>query len=105
MEPEFTQQHLDKVALSTEELDHYSKPDEIKRLLLERNFYKLAFEKQIEKINKASKHLILFLDSPISITNKTYIELFGFQKTRLAKQRTRDYIYEYRLQQLANQLV
>jgi len=82
MEPGFTQEELDKIILSAEELEHYSKPNELKRLLLERNFYKKVMEKQIERINTASAHLNSILNNTSNfdydyckgvLTNKIYI--------------------------------
>ena len=73
MERGFTQEELDKITLSAEQLEHYSKPDELKRLLLERDFYKKVMEKQIENINKASTHLNSILDTPINITHRNSI--------------------------------
>ena len=55
MEPSFTKDHLDRMKLKPEDHAYYSQPDEIKLLLLERNYYKSALEKQTEKIKNASK--------------------------------------------------
>ena len=55
MEPNFTKDHLDRMKLKPEDHAYYSQPDEIKRLLLERNYYKLALEKQTEKVKNVSK--------------------------------------------------
>ena len=83
MEPGFTQEELNKITLSAEQLEHYSKPDELKRLLLERNFYKKVMENQIENINKASTHLNSILDASIFITKRNYIEPFGFKQQQI----------------------
>jgi hypothetical protein len=104
MEPGFTQEELDKITLSAEQLEHYSKPDELKRLLLERNFYKKVMEKQIESINTASSHLNSILDTPIYCTSKTYSNPFGFKKTRFIAKSARDLAYDYQLNNLANKL-
>lgn len=104
MEPGFTQEDLDKVKLSVEDLEYYSKPDEIKRILLERNFYKLSMEKQIEKNNNASAILNSILDSPISITKKVYTGQYGNKKTLLISKSARDLVYEYRLNKITTQL-
>ena len=50
MEPSFTKEELNKLTITPEDLAHYSQPDELKRLLLERNYYKLVLEKQNENI-------------------------------------------------------
>jgi len=91
MEPGFTQEELDKITLSAEQLEHYSKPDELKRLLLERNFYKKVMEKQIESINAASAHLNFILDAPIS-SNKLIIK------------NTSNFDYDYRICELTNKI-
>jgi len=104
MEPNFTQEHLDKVSLSHEELEYYSKPDEIKRLLLERSYYQLATQKLVEKINTASNHLNSILDTPISITKRTYTNSLGFKQTQLITKTARDFVYEYRIKELANKI-
>lgn len=81
MEPGFTQKELDSVKLSPEDIAHYSQPDEIKRLLLERNYYKLVLQKQDENITNTSKKISEILDTPVFITSRTYSDIFGFKKT------------------------
>ena len=99
MEPNFTQEHLDKVSLSPEELEYYSKPDEIKRLLLERSYYQLTTQKLVEKINTAANHLNSILDKPITIINNS----LGF-KHKLITKTAREFVYEYRIKELANKI-
>ena len=81
MEPGFTQEELNKITLSAEQLEHYSKPDELKRLLLERDFYKKVMETQIQNIKKASTHLNSSLD--VFNTKRNYIEPFGFKQQQI----------------------
>ena len=92
MEPGFTKEELDKITLSNKEIDHYSKPDELKRLLLERNFYKKVMEQQIEKN--------FILDTAISITLRNYIDIYSFKRTQFVIKSSRDLTYEYRIEQL-----
>lgn len=78
MDPGFTQEELNKISMSAEQLEHYSKPDELKRLILERDFFKKITEKQLEAINTASTRLNSVLYAPLSIT---YNDLFCRNKT------------------------
>jgi hypothetical protein len=72
MEPNFTKDHLDRMELKPEDHAYYSQPDEIKLLLLERNYYKSALEKQTEKINNFSK----CVDSILNKSNiPTYLRI------------------------------
>jgi len=97
MEPSFTKEELNKLTITPEDLAHYSQPDELKRLLLERNYYKLVLEKQNENINTASRQLDAILDAPVSITRKTY--------TRLISKSARDLVFEYKINNLAERFI
>jgi len=55
--PIFTEDELKKVTLSPTVLEHYSKPDEIKCLILEREYYKMAFEFATQNLNKCIKSI------------------------------------------------
>lgn len=105
MEPSFTKEELNKLTITPEDLAHYSQPDELKRLLLERNYYKLVLEKQNENINTASRQLDAILDAPVSITRKTYSNIFGIPQTRLISKSARDIIFEYKINNLAKQII
>lgn len=90
MEPGFTKEELDKITLSNKEIEHYSKPDELKRLLLkrlllERNFYKKVMEQQIEKIS--------ILDKAIYITLRNYIDICSFKRRQFVIKSSRTYEY------------
>jgi 6-phosphogluconate dehydrogenase len=104
MEPGFTQEEINKITLSSEELEHFSKPAEIKRLLLERNFYKKVIEHQNKNINVVVERLNSILDAPITTSRITYFDIFGFKKTKLITKSARDIAFEYQLNQLANKL-
>ena len=105
MEPSFTKEELNKLTITPEDLAHYSQPDELKRLLLERNYYKLVLEKQNENINTASRQLDAILDAPVSITRKTYSNIFGIPQTRLISKSARDIIFEYKINNLAERMI
>ena len=49
--PELSQAEIDKLILTPEAKAHYSQENEIKRLIIERETYKKAYELQQENIN------------------------------------------------------
>ncbi len=97
MESGFTQEELDKVILTPEAIEHLSKPDELKRLILERELYKKVAVKQNEALNDIARAIDYILDTPVYSTSKTYTNPFGFKQTRLITKSARDLAYEYQL--------
>ena len=55
--PELSQAELDKLVLTPEAKTHYSQENEIKRLIIERETYKKAYELQQENINEVVNKL------------------------------------------------
>jgi hypothetical protein len=56
---------LDKMKLTPEAQAYYSQPNEIKRLLVERETYKRLYEEQNNRIDDFTKKWNKFLDMPI----------------------------------------
>ena len=63
--PELTNEELSKFVLTQEALAHYSQPDEIKRLLIERETYKRAFEEQQKRITTFTTEFDKIMEKPI----------------------------------------
>jgi hypothetical protein len=57
--PELSQAELDKLILTPEAKAHYSQENEIKRLIIERETYKRAFEQQQEYFKQQYETLFL----------------------------------------------
>ncbi len=60
-----TQQELDKLILTPETLAHFSQPGEIKRLLIERETYKRAYEQQQKNIKDFETDFNNIMEQPV----------------------------------------
>ena len=63
--PELTNEELSKINLTKEALEHYSQPDEIKRLLVEREMYKRTYEEQQKRITTFVTEFDKIMEKPI----------------------------------------
>jgi hypothetical protein len=68
----FTNKELDKVSLSDETKNFYcSNPNELKRVLMERDLYKLLYNEQQKRINIFTNQFESIMNQKISSTGKT----------------------------------
>lgn len=74
--PELSQAELDKLILTPEVKAHYSQENEIKRLIIERETYKRAYEQQQKNINEAANKIANETDTiilqPVEIRKHKY---------------------------------
>ncbi len=63
--PELTKEDLDKITLKPEAIEHYSQPDELKKLLVERELYKRSFEEQSKRITEFQTKFNDIMGTPV----------------------------------------
>ena len=63
--PELTKEELDKITLKPEAIEHYSQPDELKKLLVERELYKRSFEEQSKRITEFQTKFNDIMETPV----------------------------------------
>jgi hypothetical protein len=63
--PELTKEELDKITLKPEVIEHYSQPDELKKLLVERELYKRSFEEQSKRITEFQTKFNDIMETPV----------------------------------------
>lgn len=69
---EIPQETLDKITMTPEVKEFYSQENEIKRLLIERETYKRAYEEQQKRITDFQEKWDKFLDTSINSSGKTF---------------------------------
>jgi len=65
--PELSQAELDKLILTPEAKAHYSQENEIKRLIIERETYKRAYEQQQENINEVVNKIDTIMSQQVKL--------------------------------------
>jgi hypothetical protein len=63
--PKLSQAELDKLILTPEAKAHYSQENEIKRLIIERETYKRAYEQQQKNINEVANKIDTIMSQPV----------------------------------------
>jgi hypothetical protein len=66
--PEITKEELDKLNLTQEAQQFYSEPDNLKRLLIERETYKKAYVAQQDNINNVVKEIDSIMSQKVTPT-------------------------------------
>jgi len=90
--PEIPQETLDKLILTPEAKEHYSNENELKKLIIERETYKRAYEAQQKKIDTFQKDwdniMSTLVDKHRNVTFGNWIrrEAFKFKVDQLMKQ-------------------
>jgi hypothetical protein len=79
--PELSQAELDKLILTPEAKAHYSQENEIKRLIIERETYKRAYEQQQKNINEVANKIDIIMSQPVKTTKHTYTDDSGMSRT------------------------
>jgi len=72
--PDIPQETLDQLILTPEAKAHYSQENEIKRLLIERETYKRAYEEQQKKIDEFANQWVDVLSTPVEVRKTTYYD-------------------------------
>jgi hypothetical protein len=90
--PEIPQETLDSLILTPEAKAHYSQENEIKRLLIERETYKRAYESQQKSINEFAKKWDEIMEMPVSTRTWTMTNLDGTRNKFRVTQTFRDYV-------------
>ncbi len=106
--PEIPQETLDKLILTPEAKAHYSQENEIKRLLIERETYKRAYEEQQKKIDEFANQWDNMMSTPVEVRRTTFYDMKGNERTSTNIVTMRDYIhqkaYEYRYRDLMKRM-
>lgn len=68
--PELTKEELNKITLKPEAIEHYSQPDELKKLLFERELYKRLFEEHSKRITEFQTkfHTKFYISNDLELT-------------------------------------
>ena len=78
---EIPKETLDKITIDPDTLKHYQQENEIKRLLIERETYKRAYEEQQQNIQEVVNEVDNIMSRPVEIENKSYQDSFGIKHT------------------------
>jgi len=91
---EIPQETLDKLVLTPDAKEFYSQDNELKKLLIERETYKKAYETQQKNIDEFTTQWDKAMNMPVSTRTWTIENGDGFKQKYKCTQTLRDYVRE-----------